>query len=134
VLAAVTRQGPVDATASRISAADATRIAGELAAKIRNKSRDPASEALLRKAVDGLRDGHPDYQQMSPSLGAVTKMQLPQLQTTISALGALKTVTFKDVGPAGADIYEIAFEKGRTQWRIIVGADGKAETIGFQPL
>lgn len=47
---------------------------------------------------------------------------------------SLKSVTFKDVGPAGADIYEMAFEKGRTEWRIIVGADGKAESIGFQTL
>jgi hypothetical protein len=126
--------GPAQAPAPRISAADVLRIAGELAAKVKNKSRDPAGEALLRRNIDGLRSGKPAYDTLAQGLAAVTKSQLPNLKNIITGLGALKSVTFKSVEPNGADLYEIKFEKGRTEWQIIVGADGKADSIGFQTL
>ena len=32
-------------------------------------------------------------------------------------LGAVVSVTFKGVGPGGADIYQVTFEHGSTEWR-----------------
>jgi CubicO group peptidase (beta-lactamase class C family) len=121
-------------SASRISAAEASRIAEELAAKVKNQTQDPATEAALRRNIDDLREGKPDYGRMSPGLANVTRQQLSDLQNLIFGLGAVKSVTFKGVGPAGADMYDVAFEKGATQWRIIVGTDGKSESIGLQVL
>jgi hypothetical protein len=71
---------------------------------------------------------------MSPALAGVAKQQLPDLQRLIVGFGAIKSVTFKGVGPGGADIYDVAFGKGATQWRIIVGTDGTFETIGLRVL
>jgi hypothetical protein len=42
-------------------------------------------------------------------------------------------VTFKSVGPDGADIYEAKFEHGLTEWRITLEPDGKIAGVGFQP-
>jgi hypothetical protein len=40
-------------------------------------------------------------------------------------------VAFKGVGPRGADIYQVKFENGAMEWRIILDTDGK---IGFLDL
>jgi hypothetical protein len=40
---------------------------------------------------------------MSPNLADATRQQLPQLKTMMDQLGTLQTVTFKGVGPGGAD-------------------------------
>jgi len=69
---------------------------------------------------------------MSEDLAALTRQQLPQLKTAIAQLGALQSAAFKGVGPAGADIYEIKFEHATTEWRIILGPDGKTQSISFQ--
>jgi hypothetical protein len=71
---------------------------------------------------------------MSSALADVTRQQLPQLKATITQLGAVESVTFKGVGPAGADIYDVKFEHGSTEWRIMLEPDGKVASVGFRPL
>jgi len=120
----------MDVSASRISAAEARQIADELAAKVKNKTQDPATEAALRRTIDELRSGKPDYDRMSPTQAFIIKLQLSELHGAVNTFGALKSVTFKGVGPGGADIYDVVFENHATQWRILLGADGKSEAIG----
>jgi len=69
---------------------------------------------------------------MSPGLATVTRQQLPQLKASIDKLGAVQSVTFKGVGPGGADIYEVKFEHGSTEWRIMLESDGKIASVGFR--
>lgn len=71
---------------------------------------------------------------MSPGLADVTRQQLPQLKAAITQLGAVEAVTFKGVGPAGADIFEVKFEHGLTEWRIMLESDGKVVSVSFRPL
>ena len=71
---------------------------------------------------------------MSPQLADITRQQLPQLKSTMAQLGALQSVTFTGVGPGGADIYQVKFEHGTAEWRIMLGTDGKAVSIGFRPM
>ena len=77
--------------------------------------------------INELQTGKPNYDLMSPGLADATRQQLPQLQSMIAAMGALQSVIFKGVGPGGADIYQVNFEKGSIDYRIWLGADGKAE-------
>jgi hypothetical protein len=44
------------------------------------------------------------------------------------------SVTFKGVGPGGADIFEVKFESKTTEWRIILEPDGKIATLNFRAL
>ena len=134
VIGYVRHTNGTDVSASRISASDAIQIANELTEKIKSQSQDPASEAILRRNIDELRDGKPDYDKMSPGLANVTRAQLSDLQNMIKSFGTIKSVTFKGVGPAGADIYQVDFEKGSTEWRIIVGPGEKIESIGLRTL
>jgi hypothetical protein len=63
----------------------------------------------------------------------MTRQQLPQLQSMITDMGALQSVTFKGVGPGGADIYQLKFEKGSLDYRIWLGQNGKIENTNVRP-
>jgi CubicO group peptidase (beta-lactamase class C family) len=126
-----------DVVGTRLSDADAKKIADTAAtraARFKDQSQSPGTEAALRRDIEELRLGGPKYELMSTQLANVTRQQLPQLKATITQLGAVQSVTFKGVGPAGADIYEVKCEHGSTEWRIMLDADGKVETVGFRPL
>jgi hypothetical protein len=42
-------------------------------------------------------------------------------------------MSFKGVGPAGADIYQGQFANGAIEFRIGIGPDGKVEPFGMRP-
>ncbi|MCC6131329.1 MAG: serine hydrolase [Acidobacteria bacterium] len=137
----ILHQNGRDMRAKRLDDAEASRIAEEAAARAdlaakRFKEQTPAagSEAALRRNVEELRTGQPDYSKMSAPLAEVTRQQLPKLKETILRLGAVQSVTFKGVGQRGQDIYEVKFENGLTEWRISLMPDGKIEGVGFRPL
>lgn len=71
---------------------------------------------------------------MSPALATATRAQLVQMKETITRLGAVQSVTFKGVGPAGADIFEVQFEHGATEWRITMESEQKVAGLNFRPL
>ena len=126
-----------DMVATRLDDAEFKRIADTAAAvakRFKDQTQTPGTEAALRRDIEELRLGEPKYELMSAALGNVTRQQLPQLKATITQLGAVQSVTFKGVGPAGADIYEVKFEHGSTEWRIMLESDGKVASVGFRPL
>jgi hypothetical protein len=117
-------------TGKRLDDVEAKKIADAAAAfekRFKDQTAAPGSEAAVRRMIDELQTGKPNYDLMSPGLAEVTRQQLPQLQSMIAAMGALQSVIFKGVGPGGADIYQVNFEKGSIDYRIWLGADGKAE-------
>ena len=94
----------------------------------------PGSEAVLRRSKEELRLGQPKYEPMTPGLADLTRQQLPQLKAAIVRFGAVESVTFKGAGPAGADMYEVKFEHGPAEWRIMLASDGKVANLGFRAL
>jgi hypothetical protein len=84
--------------------------------------------------VEELRIGQPKYELMTPGFADVTRQQLPQLKTIITQFGAVQSVTFKAVGQGGDDIYEVKFEHGSSEWRIMLQPDGKVGSVGIRPL
>jgi hypothetical protein len=126
-----------DATAKRLDDAEAKKVADAAAAvakRFKDQTAAPGSEAALRKMIEGLRGGKPDYDTMSSGLAAATRQQLTQLQSTISQLGAVQSLAFKGVGPAGPDIYQVKFEKGSLEYRIWLAPDGKIESANVRPV
>jgi CubicO group peptidase (beta-lactamase class C family) len=120
--------------ASRVDAAQLRAVRGDLAKRIKDQLPAPGSEAALRRDIVELRRGQPSYDLMSPTLAEATRQQLTAIQSLLAGLGDLQAVTFKGVGPGGADIYEVAFAKGKSEWRIIMAADGKIESVNFRPI
>jgi CubicO group peptidase (beta-lactamase class C family) len=132
----ILHQNGRDMTAKRLSDAEAKKISDAAAAfdkRFKDQTAAPGSEAALRRMIEELRAGKPDYDLMSPGLANATRQQLPGLQSMIAGMGPLQSVTFKGVGPGGADIYQVKFEKGSLDYRIWLGADGKTESANVRP-
>ena len=130
-----------DQVAKRLNEAEAKRSADEAAAqaadvakRFKEQTQSPGTEAALRRSIQELQAGEPKYDLMTPQFAEVTRQQLPQLKSMVAQLGAIQSVTFKGVGPAGADIYEVKFEHGATEWRIMLDASGKTQTIVMRGL
>ncbi len=128
---AILHQNGRDQTAKRIDEAEAAALLATVAKRFKDQKAAPGSEAALRRDIDELQRGEPKYELMSPGLADVTRRQLPQLKATLIQLGAVQSVAFKGVGPGGADIYEVKFEHGSTEWRITLESNGKIAGVGF---
>jgi CubicO group peptidase (beta-lactamase class C family) len=116
-----------DIPAKRLDDAEAKRITdalADVARRVKDQTAMPGSEAALRGLIEGLISGQPNYDLMSPGLAAATRQQLSQLQAMVKPRGALQSLSFKGVGPAGADIYNVKFENGTWEYRIGL-VDGK---------
>jgi D-alanyl-D-alanine-carboxypeptidase/D-alanyl-D-alanine-endopeptidase len=127
----VLHQNGRDQSAKRVDEAQASAALAAIAKRFKDQTAMPGSETALRGIIDGLRAGDPKYERMSPGFADVTRQQLPQLKGAIEQLGAVESVTFKGVGPGGADIYSVKFEHGSTEWRIVLEPDGKIAGAGF---
>ena len=131
---AILHQNGRDMAAKRIDEAQAAALLAALAKRVKDQTQAPGSEAALRRDIEELRLGQPKYELMSPALADTTRQQLPQFKAILAELGAVQSVTFKGVGPGGADIYEVKFEHGSTEWRIMLESDGKIASVGFRRL
>lgn len=117
-------------TAKRLDDAAAKQVADAAAAaakRFQDQTPAPGGEAAVRRIVGELRAGKPNYDLMSAGLADATRRQLPGLQSMIAGMGSLQSVSFQGVGPGGADIYQLKFEKGSLEYRISMAADGKVE-------
>ena len=127
-------QSSRDQQAPRITDAQVAALEQALTNKVKNQIATPGSEEALRRIIDEDARGTPDYDKLTPGLGTVTRQQLPTLQVNLTRLGAVQTVSFKGVGPGGADIYEVQFANGNTEWRIALGEDGKVAGVVYRPI
>jgi hypothetical protein len=110
------------------------RVAALAAQRFNDQKPTPGAEAAIRQNIADILAGQPKYDHMSPGLAEVTRQQLPQLKTILANLGAIKSVTFKRVQRDGADVYDVEFEHGSTEWHIMMAPDGTIDSVGFQPL
>jgi serine-type D-Ala-D-Ala carboxypeptidase/endopeptidase len=134
---ATLHQNGRDQVAKRADAAQAAQVTGAQAAvdkRIKEQTPAPGSEAALRRHVDEVRAGQPNYDLMSPGLATALRRQLVQIKETIDRLGAVQSTTFKSVAPNGADIFEIQFEHGATEWRILMESEQKIAGLNYRLL
>jgi hypothetical protein len=135
----ILHQNGHDLPAKRMNEVESKRLVDEadaaadaIAKRFKEQKTAPGSEAAVRRDIEELRRGQPDYSLMGPDISNVTRQQLPMLTSTIQKLGAVQSVKFTGVGPGGRDIYEVKFENGLTEFRIGMTPDGKIDGIGFR--
>ena len=135
------RQGGRDTVAKRLGEAEVQTALeeikahnAELAKRLKDQKASPGTEAALRRTIQELQAGEPKYELMSPQFADVTRQQLGQLKPMLEKQGAVQSVTFKSVGPGGLDIYEVKFEHGAMEFRIILDTDGKTLGMGLRQL
>jgi hypothetical protein len=93
----------------------------------------PGSEDALRNLIAELAVGKPNDDRMVPAQAEITRSQLTGLQAGLSQLGAVQSVTFKSVGRAGDDIYDVRFERRAHGFRILLDVDAKIHSAQFSP-
>ena len=92
----------------------------------------PGTEAALRRYLEALQHGEPNYQDMVPSMAEAVRSQLPDILAAIKPLGTVRSITFKGRGLRDMDTYEVAFEHGTAEFRMgPLTVDGKVERRGF---
>jgi len=96
---------------------------------------NPGTEAALRRQIEGWERDQPAYDQMSPTFRATMKRQRDMGHKFFDALGGLKSVNFEAVNANGWDVYDAAFEKGRTVFSIgPLTANGKVDALQVSPV
>ena len=133
----ILHQGGRDQVARRLDDATAKKIAdaaADFAKRFKDQTAAPGSADALRKMVEDLAAGKPDYDSMSPGLADATRQQLPRIKAQMDQFGKLQSLAFTGVGPAGPDIYAVRFEKGALEYRIWLGVDGKIESANAHPV
>lgn len=126
-----------DQIARRADAAHAAQLQATQTAldkRIQAQLPAPGSESTLRRHIAELQAGEPAYDLMTPAYAAVTRRQLTQTQAALARFGALKSIAFKGVGPAGADLYEVRFEHATTEWRLSLDPEQRIAGLNFRPL
>jgi hypothetical protein len=88
----------------------------------------------LRRLVAGLARGSPDYDKLSPGFAEVVRRDLPMTHRMFSALGELKSVTFRGRGAKGDDAYNLVFANGEVMMSAALDADGRMVGGILQPV
>jgi hypothetical protein len=91
------------------------------------------SEAMLRRYIEAIDRGKPDYNRMTSEVAAQTRQQLPFNQAILSRLGPLRAMSFRGVSSLGSDVYVVHFVNGSAEWRIGLVKDGTIGRIALGP-
>ena len=110
-----------------LAARKGTEIQVDIDSRFKSQVASPGSEAAVRRLIEELRIGKPNYELMSSDQGRETRRQIAQNEATIARLGPLQSITFKGVGPAGPNIYLTTFENGSLEWRVWMNLDGTVD-------
>jgi hypothetical protein len=114
-----------DISGNRVDAATAEQVRVRLAQRIEHQTPLPGSEAAVRRLIEGLISGQPDYDAMHPALAYIARQQMSRLHTTAAFLGDVKSLDFQGVGSQGWDVYDVHHERGTSRVRIMLRADGQ---------
>ena len=129
----ILHQGGGNIPMERIDGATAQEIASKTAERMKNQSASPGTEAALRRLIDGIISGKPNYDEMSSGLAEATRHQLPNKQPGLVELGAVHSVGFLGVGTQGEDVYTVRHDNGASHWRIALDSKGTISTVWVTP-
>lgn len=128
----VLHQSGEEQHAPRIADSEGREAEAFLAHRIAANLPSAGTEDALRRQIDGLMSGVPDYTIMSPTLAAGTRQMLGDLHAKVATWGPLRSVKFIGVGKNGMDIYEVTCRNRRSKWDIApLTPDGKISGIFF---
>jgi hypothetical protein len=113
----------------RIGADKAAKLKARFERRLDPASGEPHSLPALRRLVDGLQSGKPDYDAMSIYLNIATRRQLPSLRPFLRDLGPVQSVRFLGFMAMGIDgvdgeTYDVVQKDGISRWHIAVDDRG----------
>jgi hypothetical protein len=93
----------------------------------------PGSDEVLKRYVDDVRRGAPDYEAMTPEIAAALRPRVAQQQEILSKLGAMRAMWFRGVNLNGNDMYGVQFANGTALWQIGFAGDGRIASLWIGP-
>jgi CubicO group peptidase (beta-lactamase class C family) len=122
-----------DTIATRIADSDPTaRWADALTARIDNQTQDKRTEATLHLLITQIGQGTPDYVTMEKGMANDMRTSFAIYREDAKRLGALRTLTFRGVGPSGNDLYEARYDHGWAVWWIGLTRGGKIRIADYR--
>ena len=92
----------------------------------------PKTESILRKTIEDLQQGKPDFDMMEPGLQQVVKEQSRSTADIYRHLGAFKMLKY--IGTRdGADMYRGVYEHAAVTYTIRLSDSGKINALLLQP-
>ncbi|MBR1132328.1 glyoxalase superfamily protein [Bradyrhizobium iriomotense] len=123
--AVVLRQHGNDHIMPRIDATVAQDLQRAIQTRMSTRSANPGTAAALRRLIESVASGQPNYGEMSADLAEATRKQLPRLQPGLADLGPITSIEFLGVGAQGQDVYSVWHQGGAaSHWHIALGNDG----------
>jgi len=128
----VLHQSGAEIHAPRIPAAEGKAAEAAMARRTATDRPSPGTEEAIRRQIEGLAAGKPDYATMAPSLAAGTRQMLGPLHAKVAAWGPVLSMKFVRVGKDGMDVYDVICRNKRSIWEIApLTADGKISAVFF---
>ena len=101
---------------------------------IPSKTPHPGSEQALRRQIEAIEAGQPDYDAMTPNTAKLLRGQFSEIRPAPARQwGALISMKLRHSTPR-EDVYEARFEKARVQWVIALDRRGKVTGLAFKTL
>jgi hypothetical protein len=90
----------------------------------------PGSEAAVRRMIEDLRAGEPNYTLLAEGTAQLMRSGLAALHDLYTKLGAIESVTFVEVDLGGNSVYDVKLANGSVRVAIVLTADGKTALAG----
>lgn len=123
----------VDAAKAKAVEVEFARRIAEVPDRFREQIPAPGSKEAILRGIADMQRGAPNYDRMGAPLAARIRRDATQLHAIFLSLGAVESIFFRGVGPGGYDIYGVKFANGSAEFRLLLGADGKADDVIFRP-
>lgn len=98
-------------------------VAAAFAGSTLAQNASPQLESLLRKTLNAIQSGSPNYSDMEPLLADQVEQQLALMRQRFAALGSIRAIEFRGIQstPSGpAEYYKVRFDNGQMAWMINV--------------
>lgn len=123
----IVHQNGLETPWKRIDEKTAERLTTTLERRIKSNLPEAGTEKALRRFIDGITSGNPNYDEMDSEQAQAIRDQLSGLQPFIGKEGAIKSIRFIGVQDNGDDTYHVEHEKRLFRWTIGLDSDGKIE-------
>jgi hypothetical protein len=93
----------------------------------------PGSEEALRKYIEGIASGTPDYDAMTEEWARTARQQMGFVRPSVASGGDVQSIEFVGIDTEGRNIYEVRQANGTMNARISLNADGKIDFAMLRP-
>jgi len=106
--------------------------AAAFSGKVLAQNASPQLESLLRKTLNAIQAGSPNYSDMEPMLADQVEQQLAPMRQRFASLGSIRVIEFKGMQstPSGpAEYYRVRFDNGQMAWMINLSPSKKISVL-----